>query len=406
MNLNVTLLHYAAPPVVGGVERVVAEHARLMVEAGHVVTVVAGRGEQWDSRIAVRRVPLIDSRHPDVLAIKESLDEGTVPPEFGPLAAELVPMLRAALVGSNMVVAHNVGSLHKNLPLTAALTDLAQCDPHIPVILWHHDLAWTSERYQAELHSGWPWDLLRTPWANRHVVVSEARRAELAALLGLPETEIAVVPNGVEAGAQLALSPETEALAALLGLAEAAPLLLLPARLTRRKNVELALSALSTLRRSMSAAQLLVTGPAGPHNPANQAYLQRLLDLRDHLGLRGAAHLLADVLPDPVGNRTVGDLYRLADAVLLPSFEEGFGIPVLEAALARRPVFAANIPSLRELGGADVSWFDPRGSPEALAELIARRLGDDPVYRLAVHVRTHYSWSVIYRNHIAPVLGL
>jgi hypothetical protein len=44
VTLNITLLHFAAPPVVGGVERVLAEHARLMVEAGHGVTVVAGRG--------------------------------------------------------------------------------------------------------------------------------------------------------------------------------------------------------------------------------------------------------------------------------------------------------------------------------------------------------------------------
>jgi glycosyltransferase involved in cell wall biosynthesis len=273
-------------------------------------------------------------------------------------------------------------------------------------VLWHHDLAWTSERYQAELHAGWPWDLLRRSWADSHVVVSEARRGELAALLGLPLAQIAVVPNGIDAGSLLALSPETVGLVDQLGLADAAPLLLLPARLTRRKNVELALSALGVLRRSLPGAQLMVTGPVGPHNPANQVYLEHLLELRDRLGLRGAAHLLAEVLPEPLGDRAVADLFRLADALVLPSFEEGFGIPVREAALARRPVFAADIPSLRELGGEDVSWFDPHGSPEVLAEIIARRLGDDPVYRLVVRVRGAYTWPRIYRDRIAPVLGL
>lgn len=404
--MHIALLHYAAPPIVGGVERVMAEHARLLVEDGHTVTMVAGRGEAWDPRIALRQVPRVDSRHADVVAVKAALDHGTVPPAFGPLAGGLLEDLRQALAGADVVVAHNVCSLHKNLPLTAALAELARGEGHPPIVLWHHDLAWTAARYQAELHPGWPWSLLRTPWADRHVVVSEARRQELATLMGIEPADIRVVPNGIDAVELLTLSPETASLVARLGLAEAAPLLLLPARLTRRKNVELALAALSVLRRRMPAAQLVVTGPLGPHNPANAAYLEHLLERRENLGLTGAAHLLAEVLPDPVSDRSMADLYRLADALLLPSFEEGFGIPVLEAALARRPVFAANIPSLRELGGDDVAWFDSHGSPEALAELVARRLEGDPAYRLAVRVRGAYTWPRIYRRHIAPVLGL
>ena len=40
-----------------------------------------------------------------------------------------------------------------------------------------------------------------------------------------------------------------------------------------------------------------MTGPEGPHNPANAAYRQRLLDLREALGLRGAAHFAAEDFP-------------------------------------------------------------------------------------------------------------
>ena len=49
--MNITLLHYAAPPVVGGVESVVGEHARLMTADGQQVTILAGRGAQTDPRI-------------------------------------------------------------------------------------------------------------------------------------------------------------------------------------------------------------------------------------------------------------------------------------------------------------------------------------------------------------------
>ena len=47
---RVALLHYAAPPVIGGVESVVGQHARLMADAGHQVCIVAGRGERTDPR--------------------------------------------------------------------------------------------------------------------------------------------------------------------------------------------------------------------------------------------------------------------------------------------------------------------------------------------------------------------
>ncbi|MBI3739501.1 MAG: glycosyl transferase family 1, partial [Chloroflexi bacterium] len=48
--MKITLLHYAALPIIGGVESVMGHHARLMTDAGHQVRVIAGRGEQVDAR--------------------------------------------------------------------------------------------------------------------------------------------------------------------------------------------------------------------------------------------------------------------------------------------------------------------------------------------------------------------
>src|SRR5512132_55090 len=90
---KVALLHYSAPPIVGGVESVLGHHARLMAEAGHQVQIIAGRGEQTDPRIPFFQVPRADSRHPDVLAIKAELDAGHIPPKF----VNLVDSLTASL---------------------------------------------------------------------------------------------------------------------------------------------------------------------------------------------------------------------------------------------------------------------------------------------------------------------
>jgi len=387
------------------VESVLAHHARLLAAHGHAVQIIAGRGEAWDDRLPLALVPLADSRHPDILAAKKELDAGRAPPEFAALVDSLAPALRPFLAGVDVLIAHNVCSLHKNLALTAALHQLHSESPAPRFILWHHDLAWTAPRYRAELHAGYPWDLLRTDWAGvRHVAVSDFRRAELAALLRIPPARITVVPNGVEVEGLLKLEARTVELIRALRLSEAEPLLLLPVRLTPRKNIELALRTLAALRRTLPDARLLVTGPAGPHNPANAEYQQRLLALRDELGLRGAAYFVAEQATEFLPDAVVADFFRLADALLLPSREEGFGLPLLEAALARLPVFCADIPPLRDLGGAEAAYFSPDADAEMVAALITARLQSDAAYRFAARARRSYAWENVYAQYLAPLL--
>ncbi len=81
-DLKIALLHYSSPPIVGGVESVLAHHARLMAKAGHEVTIFAGRGKTFDERIPVRILPRLDSRHAEVLAVKRELDRGQVHARF------------------------------------------------------------------------------------------------------------------------------------------------------------------------------------------------------------------------------------------------------------------------------------------------------------------------------------
>lgn len=403
--MKIALLHYSVPPVVGGVESVIAHHARLMRDAGHEVMLVAGRGEAMNDHIPLSHIPIIDSMHPAVLAIKAELDAGRSPPSFGQLVESLVSALRPILDGVDVLIPHNVCSLNKNLALTVALRQLSDTTGTPKFILWHHDLAWTTPRYLPQLHDGLPWDLLRTDWPGvRQVVVSETRRYELANLLRIPLDRITVVPNGVETAHLLKLEPQTQTLIQAMCLNEAEPLLLLPVRLTPRKNIELALHVLADLRRRSPRAALLVTGPEGPHNPANAQYKQRLLGLRDQLGLRGAAHFAAEHTNEFLPDAVIGDFYRLADALFLPSREEGFGIPLVEAAFARLPVFCSDIPSLRELGRDDAAYFSPDAEPSTIAAMIHDRLAHDTTYRFGTRARSIYSWKGIYEKHIDPLL--
>ncbi|NMB89501.1 MAG: glycosyltransferase family 4 protein [Chloroflexi bacterium] len=403
--MKIVLLHYASPPVVGGVETVLARQALLLTHAGHQVSILAGRGATWDARIPVETLPRIDSRHPEVLKVKASLDQGVIPPEFEALVQQIERDLKRSLAGVDAVIAHNVASLHKNLALTVALYNLSQQPGAFKLILWHHDLAWTAPRYLPELHPGWPWDLLRQAWPGaRQVTVSYARLKELAELMGLPEDQVTVVPAGLDLDEFLGLHPRTVTLLEALQLHAAGPLLLAPVRVTRRKNLELAIASLAELREKMPHAQLIITGPPGAHNPSNLDYLASLQAQRSRLGLEGCVHLLAEFLPDGLPEECVADFYRIADALLLPSREEGFGIPMLEAGLSRLPIFCSRLDALHALAGEWATYFSPDDSPRQVAALIAGRLEKDPAFRLRVQIRQAYTWQAVYETRIAPLL--
>ena len=403
--MRIALLHYSSPPIVGGVESVLAHHARLMANAGHKVTILAGRGKTFDVNIPVRVLPLFDSRHAEVMAVKGALDRGKYTPAFDALRDEIKTKLLAELQGFDILIAHNVASLHKNLPLTAALHDVYKISGFPKLVLWHHDLACTAPRYRQEMHDGYPWNLLCTNWSDvTQVVVSELRRQELSGLLDLPPESIRVIPNGVDVNAFYKLEPQTTQLVERLCLLDADPLFLLPVRLTPRKNIELALHILTELRNQFPKAALLVTGPEGPHNPANAAYRLNLLALRNKLKLQGSVHFLADVTDAVIPDAVIADFYRLADALLFPSREEGFGIPLIEAAFSSIPVFCSDIPVLRELCGEDVTYFDPDSEPRSIAYMIIERLQSEASSRWARRAKHNYSWNSIYTYLIGPLI--
>ncbi len=415
MTRTIAILHYAGPPTVGGVEATMAAHARVMAEDGHHVRLVVGRGGPTPGA-EVLVVPELGSRGPEIEEVSAELAAGHAGPAFEALTARITELLAPALAGCDVVLVHNVLTLHKNLALTAALHRLhsAGLAPHI--VAWCHDFAWLDPLYTPELHEGYPWKLLRTPWPGaRYVVVSEDRRSMLAGLLGLPPEQIAVVTPGVDLAAFLKLEPDTLALARRLDLLEADPLLLLPARVTRRKNIELAIAITGALRAQRQAEgcaspRLVVTGPPGPHNPANAAYLEQLKELRRATGDERSVVFLyeaytdAEGQPRPVSDAMLADLFKLADGLLFPSRYEGFGIPILEAALAGIPIFCSDIPPFRDTAGDAALRFDLEAPPEQIAARIAAALQEDRRAALRRQVRTQYTWEAIYRRDIVPLL--
>ncbi len=386
---RLVLLHYAAWPVVGGVESVMATQARLLSAAGYEVQVVAGRGD-------AELVPEIDSRHPRVEEVARRLAAGDpARVEFDALRRLLGARLRPLLAGCHRVIVHNVLTMPQNLPLAAALVDAGH-----PILAWTHDLACVDPRYAAYRRPGWPWSILHQAQPGvRYVAVSRERRRQLLSVMeGLRPGRTTVIPNGIDPETFWGIGPATRELVRRAGLEHADPLVLVPVRVTRRKRLELALEAAAHLRPAYPALRLVVSGPLGPHSADNRAYAADLSELRRRLRLEREVRFLHELAGQdarhPVDDAMIADLYRMADVVLLPSESEGFGLPVLEAALSRAPLVCADIPVLREIAGAGAWTFPAGAGPEAVAAAVRRALGGR-VAGLRRRVLERYRWSTV-----------
>jgi glycosyltransferase involved in cell wall biosynthesis len=240
----------------------------------------------------------------------------------------LAGRLAEALDGADLVVVENLCSLPRNPGATAAL---AACLAGRPAILHHHDLPWQREEFAGL--TGWPPD--DPAW--RHVTINERSRKELA--------ERGLAATTVYGGFPLPGPGRRELARRRLGVGPGRRLLLQPTRAIARKNVPAGLAMAEAL-----GADYWLTGPVedgyGPE-------LERLL--------AGAACRVHRRLP---AGLTMDDAYAACDAVVFPSTWEGFGAPLVEASLHRRPLAVGDYPVAAELAAFGFRWFpadDPSG---------------------------------------------
>ena len=417
---TVGILHFTCPPIVGGVELLMGQHAELLLEHGHAVRVLSGRGGRFNRRVPVTLLPALDSKYPALLAVNDELKAGEVTARFEELVDELLALLREHLADLDVCIVHNALSLHFNLPLTVAFARLIAEGRAPLLVAWCHDLSWTNPLYTPLMREREPWTLLKTRLPGvRYVVVSEDRRQDLLRLWGegrdespsslAPHPSPVVVPAGVDVRAKLRLRAATVALVRQLGLDDGWPFMLLPARITKRKNIEYAIGVTRALRDLGLAPRLLVTGPPGPHNVRSVDYVDELQAERARLDVRAeVTFLYEERRPDgrlwTATDPMMDDLYQLADLLIFPSAQEGFGIPLLEAGLVRLPVFCSDIPPFREIAGDRVHRFALDTPPADTAARIAQLLETDPATRLRHEVLRQYSWERVFRERIAPLL--
>jgi glycosyltransferase involved in cell wall biosynthesis len=141
--------------------------------------------------------------------------------------------------------------------------------------------------------------------------------------------------------------------------------LLFMGTLSLRKNVGTLLEAYARVRSVRDAAPPLVL--AGHRTPASAPWEARCEQppLKSHVVITGY-----------VDDAQKIDLYTHAAMLVLPSYEEGFGLPVLEAMACGVPVIVSSRGSLPEVAGAAATPIDP-DDVEGFAAAIQRALDED-----------------------------
>jgi len=236
----------------------------------------------------------------------------------------------AALDDADVVVVENLCSLPLN---PWALAVVAGVLEGRPAVLRHHDLPWQRARF-----ADWPEPPPDDPaWA--HVTINRMSERELADR-GIRATTLY---NAFDVHVPLLAKHDARA---ALGLDDNRRVVLQPTRAIARKNVPAGLRLAEELD-----AVFWLTGPA------EEGYGPELASLLD-----GATV--------PVVHRPIADMavaYGACDVVAFPSTFEGFGNPVIEAAIHRRPLAVAWYPVLDELREFGFEWL-PVDSPEAVRE--------------------------------------
>ena len=225
------------------------------------------------------------------------------------------------------------------------------------------------------------------PWSARFATAlicdSEATKRDAVARLGIPEERIAVVPLAPAPCFRKLPEEAVETARRKYGLR--GPYFLQVGALVPRKNLRGALTGFARFveRRPDDETQFVVVGGRG----FGERGLSREANALIRRGrVRSLGH---------VSQEDLVALYNGAVAVVLPSFYEGFGFPLVEAFACGTPAIASRVASLPEVGGAAALYVDPH-DPDTIADAMERYAASpdlrDEMARRASERSRYFSW--------------
>lgn len=259
-----------------------------------------------------------------------------------------------------------------NTPLDRSLAQLASAATSTPVVIWFMSMAVPALRFppprgrelaflkRAVLR---PVNRISVRRATRLLALSDAVANSFAAHLNLPAERFAVVPPGLpeQFFPPQASEAERAEVRQELGVEGADPLLLCVGMLIELKGQQHLVPLMARIRHDQPNAVLLLVGE-GELRPQLESEIAAL-ELTGSVKLLGHRH-------------DVPRLLRAADGLISASRSEGFGMAVLEAMAAGKPVVAAHTPAFDEFAVAgETAAFVAQPDAALLADAVRATFG-------------------------------
>jgi len=190
--------------------------------------------------------------------------------------------------------------------------------------------------------------------ADHVITVSETMKQEILGFF--PRASISVIYNGLDATG-FATVTETDLQAVRRKYVLPENFILAVGHLERRKNYLRLIDAMARLRDRGQSCSLLIIG--------NDSGERQVIEERiESAKLTGTVKFLSGL-----SDLEVRCAYKLCSLFVFPSSYEGFGIPILEAMAAERPMVLSDIPVFREIT-LDKGVYFPHDDAEAMAAAI------------------------------------
>ena len=307
---------------------------------------------------------LLVEREPDLSAYIATLEAIGVEVVRFPIRADLDPLLLWRLVRFLRVQRPDV--VHTHLihgDLYGTLAARLAGVPHV-VSTKHNDDAFRQRGFYAWL------DRTLARYQNHIITISHHLRRFYVEVERLPADKISTIHYGLDPGAFLQGVGEGADVRVELGMPADVPLVGVVSRLTEQKGHAYLLDAFAEVIQALPSAHLLVVGD-GELRPALERQTARL-GLQDSVTFAGR-------------REDVPRIMMALDVLVMPSLWEGFGLVLLEAMAAGKPVVASRVSAIPEIVvdgemGVLVSPKDQDSLAEAMIKLLqnpvlAREMG-------------------------------
>jgi len=219
--------------------------------------------------------------------------------------------------------------------------------------------------------------------ADAIIVNSKSMRAEVERYLEVDSSKLRLIYEAVDHDL-FTPGDAADARARVAKYGVAKPFFLFVSSLWPYKNCEGMLRAWVIARPEIGDRQLVIVGDS-----EDQSYVASLRALTDELGI-GADVLFVGRVPH---DETVF-FYRAADALVYPSFDETFGLPILEAMACGCPVVTSDASSMPEIAGGAAILSDPYDPASIAHAMIEAVRGDGDRLRAAGLRRARdFTWA-------------